>query len=263
VPSATVNEASKSLSDFRTELYERYVSTFKGDAQDAEASSGTAISAPDLGDYLGWFQYKYLPLFEGLPADSRILELGCGPGDMIDFLGQSGFSAVEGIDLSPEQIRIATNRGLTARVADVFEFLASSQQKYRVILAFDFVEHFSKDELVRLVPAMHAALEPGGHLLLQTANGQGLFPGQVAYGDLTHLTIFTPESLMQILRLWNFEDFRFVETGPVPVTVNGKIRLLAWKLITWCANQIRKIESGKTQEIWTENMICRCTKARD
>jgi 2-polyprenyl-3-methyl-5-hydroxy-6-metoxy-1,4-benzoquinol methylase len=255
-----MNEASKSLSDFRTELYERYVSTFKGRVRDGSASSEASIEAPDRGDYLGWSEYKYLPLFEDLPPDSRILELGCGPGDMIDFLQKSGFSAVEGIDLSREQIRIAKSRGLTARVADALEFLASNQEQYRVIGAFDFVEHFSKDELVRLVPAMHAALKPGGYLLLQTANGQGLFPGQVCYGDLTHMTIFTPESLVQILRLWNFEDFRFVDTGPAPINAKGKIRLLAWRLITWCANQVRRIETGKTQEIWTENMICRCTK---
>jgi 2-polyprenyl-3-methyl-5-hydroxy-6-metoxy-1,4-benzoquinol methylase len=240
------------VSDFRTELYERYVSTFKG--------SDAPTSSADRSAYFGWCHYKYLPLIEGLPRDGPILELGCGPGDMLEFLGRSGFSSVEGIDLSEEQVQIAKERGLNARVGDVSEFLESTPQRYRVILAVDFMEHFTKDELMRLVPMIRGALEPGGYLILQTPNGQGLFSNQVVYGDLTHLTIFTPESLKQLFRLSGFDEFLFVETGPTPRNLRGKLRALAWRTITWCANLVRKIESGKTQTIWTENMICRCTK---
>lgn len=249
---ADLDEASIPLSDFRTELYERYVSTFK--------ASDAPLSSLDLRAYFSLCRYRYLPLFEGLPKDCPILELGCGPGDMLEYLRLIGFSRAEGIDLSEEQVQIATDRGLNARVADVFECLESAPQRYRLILAMDFVEHFSKDELMRLVRAIRAALEPGGYLILQTPNGQGLFPSQVVYGDLTHLTIFTPESLQQLFRLWGFDEFHFVETGPVPVNWKGKIRALAWSVIKSCANLIRKIESGKSQAIWTENVICRCTK---
>jgi 2-polyprenyl-3-methyl-5-hydroxy-6-metoxy-1,4-benzoquinol methylase len=250
-----LTEASTSLSDFRTELYKRYVSTFKG--------SDARLSSSDLRSYFRWCQYKYLPLFEDLSKDVPILELGCGAGDMLEYLGRSGFSAAEGIDLSEEQVQIAKGRGLNARIADVFECLEAAPRRYRVILALDFLEHFSRDELMRLVPAIRAALEPGGYLIVQTPNGQGLFPHRVVYGDLTHLTIFTPESLKQLFRLWDFEQFHFVETGPAPHNLKGKLRVLAWSLITRCANLVRKIESGKTQSIWTENMICRCTKIGD
>jgi 2-polyprenyl-3-methyl-5-hydroxy-6-metoxy-1,4-benzoquinol methylase len=243
------------LSDFRTELYERYVSTFKESVTDDSDSRFVA--------FLDWCAYKYTPLFEGLPKDGRILEVGCGPGDMLEFLRRSGFTEIEGIDLSREQVQIATDRGLNARVADVFECLESSPEQYRVIIAVDLVEHFTKDELMRLVPAIRNALAPGGTLILQTPNGEGLFPNQVAYGDLTHLTIFTPDSLMQLFRLWGFGDFTFIEAGPVPRKLTGKLRVVAWRLIRWVANLIRRIEAGKSQAIWTETMICRCTKIAD
>ncbi len=121
------------------------------------------------------------------------------------------------------------------------------------------MEHFSKDELMRLVPAIKSALEPGGVLIVQTPNGQGLFPNQSVHGDLTHLTTFTPDSLTQLFRLWGFGEFRFVETGPVPADWKGKLRALAWSIITSTASLIRRIETGKTQAIWTESVICRCT----
>ena len=80
------------------------------------------------------------------------------------------------------------------------------------------------------------------------------------YGDLTHLTIFTPQSLVQLLRLFDFEAFRFVETGPAPVGLKGRFRVLAWGFVKACLNLLRRIETGKAQSVWTENMICRATR---
>jgi hypothetical protein len=107
------------------------------------------------------------------------------------------------------------------------------------------------------VRAMYAALQPGGRVLIQTANGAGLFSRQVVYGDLTHVTIFTPESLGQLLRPVGFQDLTWYETGPVPIRLRGKMDLLLWSVIKQVANTIRTIETGKRQAIWTENFICR------
>jgi SAM-dependent methyltransferase len=214
----------------------------------------------DLSSFFNWCRHHYLPLFRKLPRDAAILELGCGPGDLLQFLHDSGFSRAEGIDLSAEQVEIATGRGLNARVADVFECLETASQRYRVILAVDFVEHFSKDELMRLVPAIRSALEPGGQLIVQTPNGQGLFPHQIIYGDLTHMTIFTPDSLKQLFSLWEFDDFEFYDAGPAPGGWKGMIRTTAWSLIKFVANLVRRAETGKTQVVWSESLICRCRR---
>jgi len=246
------------LSDFRKELYERYVSTFKApDAADVDAAS-TALPA----SFLAWCDGCYGPVFEELPRDAAILELGCGPGDMLAFLKRRGFSDVRGIDLSAEQVAIARRRGLDAEVADVFRFLGdeSARGRYRVIVAVDILEHFTKDELMRLAPAIRDALEPGGWLIAQTPNGAGLFPGQVIHGDLTHLTIFTPDSLRQLLRLFGFDAFRFYETGPVARGLTGTLRALAWRCIKAALNLVRRIETGKSQAVWTETLICRCVR---
>lgn len=240
------------MPDFRNELYERYVSSFK--------RSDAVAGADDLGSFFNWCRYRYLPLFADLPRDSLILELGCGPGDMLQYLEQNGFDRTEGIDLSPEQVGIARGRGLNVRAGDVFECLASAPQRYRVILAIDFVEHFSKDELMRLIPAIRSALEPGGCLIVQTPNGQGLFPHQVIYGDLTHMTIFTPDSMKQLFSLSGFGDFEFFDAGPAPGGWKGLLRTVGWGLIKSFANLIRRIETGKTQALWSESLICRCTR---
>jgi SAM-dependent methyltransferase len=240
------------MPDFRDELYRRYVSTFKG-------MSGQ-MSGPALRLFWRWCAFKYLPLLTDVGRDEPVLELGCGPGHLLELLAMAGFANVQGIDVSAEQVELAKVRGLRAEATDVFDFLASREDLYGAIVAIDFLEHFTKDELVRLVPLIYRALKPGGVLLVQTANGQGLFPRQVIYGDFTHLTVFTPGSLAQLLKLFGFDQFRFRETGPAPLSPRGALNVVLWGAIKGFANAVRRVETGKRQEIWTENFICRAVK---
>lgn len=242
------------MSDFRTALYERYVSAFKGETAPRDEAA--------LAPYFRWCDYRLWPLFAELPRESRVLELGCGPGDLLLYLRQRGFGSLQGIDVSAEQVAIASARGLDAQVADVFEHLERSDARFDAILAFDFVEHFDREELMRLVPAIRRALSDDGRLILQTPNGAGLFPRAVIYGDLTHMTIFTPGSLRQLLRIHGFDDFRFRETAPVPKNAVGIARSVLWSGLRAVAGFVRRVETGTTQEVWTQNLICSCRKTR-
>jgi len=238
--------------DFRAALYSRYVSSFKGES--------AVLEGPALASFRAWWWHRLGPVLADLPRDARILELGCGAGHLLGLLGEHGFTRVEGIDLSAEQVELAVARGIPARVGDARKLLASHDGDYAAILAFDFIEHFDRGELLELATAIWRALAPGGRLLLQTPNGEGLMPGQVIYGDLTHLTIFTPGSLEQLLRFGGFTDFAFSESGPAPLSLRGRVRVLAWKLVKLLAGMVRRIETGKRQAIWTETMFCRCRK---
>ena len=235
------------MPDFRKPLYQRYVSGFKTERNEQLSESA-----------LVWYKYKYLPLLSGVKPNDAILDLGCGNGNLMQFFQRNGFINVKGIDISPEQINIAVSRGLDTYVADVFDFLPPREETFDVIFAIDVIEHFNKEEIISLFPIIHRSLKEGGRLILQTPNGQGLFPQQVIYGDFTHLTIFTPDSLRHILKIAGFDNIRFFETGPIPKKIKGVIRWILWRIVKGIANIFRKIEAGKTQEIWTENMICSC-----
>lgn len=235
--------------DFREQLYSRYVSAFKGPR--------------DEGQDLRWYRYaqfKLVPLLRGLPRDGPILDLGCGAGQMLHLLTDRGFTNVSGIDVSAEQVRLATDRGLNATVGDVFVHLRGSQASFDAITALDLVEHFDKSEQISLFEGIYAALRPGGRLIIETPNGEGLFASQVIYGDLTHLTIFSEGSLSQLLRLMGFEKIEFYETGPAPKDLKGRVRGLLWRIVKLAANSARVIESGETQRLWTKNLICCCRK---
>ena len=256
---------TSSPESYRTALYEKYVSAFK--------SENSSLSEAELSRYFEWCDQRYYPILKLLPKSAAILELGCGHGRMLAYLRKNGFRNVTGIDISEEQIELAKKAALNAERADVFEYLNKNSPSfsrrglgggppsgYDCIIAIDFVEHFTREELFRLFPAIHDALSANGIILIQTVNGEGLFPNQIARGDLTHETILSPGSLSQLFAATGFRDPQFFECSPVASGLKGMLRSIAWGLIRSLANTIRKIEAGKSQNIWTENLICTAKK---
>lgn len=241
------------MDSFRDDLYERYVSSFKHTAPE-ELERAARANYPFL-------DFKYLPLLEATPREARILELGAGSGGFLAWLRDRGFKNATGVDVSSEQSRLAHAHGVVIEVADVFDYLRENTRLFDVIVGIDFAEHFSRSELMRLIPLIASRLRVRGVLILQTPNGSGLFAGQVLFGDLTHMTVLTPDSIRQLLSLHGFGEFEFFETGPVPNGLRGRIRSFAWWIIKKAANTVRRIEARKRQDLWTENLICRCTKS--
>jgi 2-polyprenyl-3-methyl-5-hydroxy-6-metoxy-1,4-benzoquinol methylase len=238
------------MADFRKSLYERYVSEFKG------ATNGEG----NLKSRRKWWERKILPLLSTVSRSSPILEIGCGGGFLLEWLCENGFTNVEGVDVSDEQVNIAVARGLSVRRDDAFAALQNRQQAFGAVIAIDVVEHFTKDENLQLFQAVSRSLVPGGAFIIQTPNGDALLPGPVIYGDLTHMTIFNSNSLTQLLKVCGFDADEFKEAGPVAKNIAGLIRVFVWGLIKILANGVRVIECGKPQTLWTQVLLCKATK---
>ena len=101
------------MPDVRSNFYSQYVSKFKKEY--------SVLGDKDRARYFACCEHWFLPLLKGLNPDSRILELGCGSGYMLEFLTHHGFTNVHGIDISTEMVDLAKERGNSAEVADVFE----------------------------------------------------------------------------------------------------------------------------------------------
>ena len=237
------------MSDIRSQFYESYVSTIKYE--------NALLTPAELMHYYRWCDARYFPILRNLEKTSSILELGCGHGRVLCYLRTKGFTNAKGIDVSEEQIVLARKDGCNAEQADVLEYLKDqAPASLDCVIAIDFVEHFTKEELLRLFELLHTTMKSGGVLVLQTVNGEGLFPRQIIYGDLTHMTILSPGSMGQLLSATGFHDMKYFECAPLASGIKGMIRANGWKIIRAGANAIRKIESNKTQSVWTENFIC-------
>ncbi len=235
------------MNDFREELYRRYSSTFKEHISKFDKKS--------VATTLGKYRYQYLPILKQFNKDVRILELGCGRGIFLEFLINNEFKNVFGIDVSKEQIDIAKTQNLNVEEIGVLKYLKDNDEKFELIFAIDLIEHFHKDELIPLFEGIYNNLRIGGAFVFHTPNGLGINANRIIYGDLTHSTIFTPNSAMQILKLVGFNEIKFFETEPYAKDVNGTLRLLLWKIVKLFFNVIRLIETGGTEKILTQNFI--------
>ncbi|MGB5287162.1 MAG: class I SAM-dependent methyltransferase [Ignavibacteriaceae bacterium] len=233
--------------DFRKELYSKYNSTYKVHISDFDFKS--------ISKMWKWFDHKYLPLISSYPKDSAILELGCGRGYMLEYLRNHGYRNLKGIDISDEQIKIAKQKEIDVEVADVIEYLKKGKEKFKVIIALDFVEHFYKEELITLFEGIYNNLQYDGLFFFHTPNGQTILSPDLVYGDLTHVTIFNPNSAQQLLRVVGFKEITFYEAGPVSKNLNGFIRLFLWKTIKFGYNCVRLVETGSMEKILTQNFI--------
>lgn len=235
-------------SDHRAAYYRNYVSRFRcrnpvGNRWNEDA-------------YLAWCEEHYGSWLADAPRDGPVLELGAGDGSMLAYLQSVGFRDIAGIDISEEQAAVARSLGRQVRVQDVFEALSVPVDTLSGMVALDFLEHFTKAEIGELLRLAALALQPGGFILIRTPNGQGIFSGQIVYGDITHTTIFTPRSLRQALDLAGFTDVRFKETTFVRRGLRGRVRGVLWSIIRANANAIRRVQAGKGQDIWSENFLC-------
>lgn len=110
------------------------------------------------------------PLLQVGGTSRRVLDLGCGRGEWLEWVGSIGFDG-RGVDLDEDMLREARERGLVVDQGDAIEALRSAKpESFCVVSAFHVVEHLSFPLLCELLKEAHRVLEPGGLLILETPN---------------------------------------------------------------------------------------------
>lgn len=98
-----------------------------------------------------------------------------------------------------------------------------------MVIAFDVIEHFTRDELLPFVDEVHRVLKPGGRWIIHVPNGESPFFGSIRYGDMTHELAFTRTSLAQLLLASGFTEMRSFEVQPVVHGAKSALRWLLWR----------------------------------
>ncbi|WP_136161972.1 class I SAM-dependent methyltransferase [Sphingomonas flavalba] len=97
-----------------------------------------------------------------LPADARVLEIGCGTGHNLAMLGR--FGAVDAIEIDPVARGVASERLGRPVGSSPLPDLAGVPGGYALIAALDVVEHVADDRAA--LRAMADRLAPGGRMLI-------------------------------------------------------------------------------------------------
>ncbi len=102
---------------------------------------------------------------------TRVLDLGCGTGALLEHLRDAGLEA-RGLDVSPEMIAVAQRR-LGPGVVRVQRFQdLEEREDYDAVLSLSFTFNYCAgvSEAREVLAGFHRALRPGGLLLLQVAH---------------------------------------------------------------------------------------------
>ncbi|MEI6839068.1 MAG: class I SAM-dependent methyltransferase [Alcaligenaceae bacterium] len=238
------------LNNYRTRIYNHYVL-----AWDAANVPQSLAELENRGPTMRFVINTFFPK----DKFAAILDLGCGHGTLVYFAQQSGYANTQGVDLSTQQVALAKQLGIAnITQGDLMAALrATPPASLDAVIAFDVIEHFTKDELIDLVDAIHAALKPSGCWIIHAPNANSPFVGAVRYGDYTHEQAFTPTSIQQLLKASGFDRIVFAECGPRVHGLKSLGRVILWQIVRGFLIMANAAETGAVGvgegAVWTRN----------
>jgi 2-polyprenyl-3-methyl-5-hydroxy-6-metoxy-1,4-benzoquinol methylase len=198
---------------------------------------------------------------EHFPPDraAQILDLGCGHGALLHFAREAGFANAIGVDGSHQQVLAARALGIPGvEERDIFDKLQSqAQESVDVVVSFDVIEHFTRDELIDFVDAVRRVLRRGGRWIIHSPNGESPFASRMRYWDYTHELSFTRTSIAQLLLSSGFTTVTSHEDAPVVHGVRSAVRAAAWALIRLGLRAYIAVETGdgRSRNIFSQNFV--------
>jgi SAM-dependent methyltransferase len=144
-----------------------------------------------------------------------VVDIGCGRGEFLALLRERGQHAV-GVDSNGLAVQRLNEAGFDIVHADALEYVAGlADQSIAGFTAFQVIEHLPNAYLRKLLAAMHAKLERGGFVLLETVNPYCLETYRSFYLDPTHLNPVPKDLLAIMLRFYGFERLRAYYQYPI------------------------------------------------
>ncbi len=167
-----------------------------------------------------------LVLFPGM----KVLDVGCGDGHYLYYLQEQGCADLTGIDSSQDRLdRCQKQIKGQFECADAFQWLENCSNQYDLVVCNHMIEHFTDEPLFYLLELLVKVTKKGGSILLTTPNACTPWAGYNHYSDLTHVRLFTPESLTQLLSLYGLTSTCYPEAA-VPYDAGTFLRWVLWKI---------------------------------
>ena len=94
--------------------------------------------------------------------DLKLLDIGCGAGNMIHHLSRYG--TVKGVEIDPRPVAVAHERGYDVDQGDATQGLAYEDASFDVVTALDVIEHNQDDAAI--LHEVHRVVKPGGHTVV-------------------------------------------------------------------------------------------------
>jgi 2-polyprenyl-3-methyl-5-hydroxy-6-metoxy-1,4-benzoquinol methylase len=224
---------------------------------------GSTHNAGDIGDlykrYAPFAKYNFIRHFPK-NKNLRIIDIGCGFGQMLHALKHYGYDNISGVDLSPESVDFCRNNGFQVTQGDLVTFVDTERELYDVIIMNDIIEHIPKADIIPSLQSYHGALSPGGLLMIKTFNSANPILGLDArYCDFTHELGFTESSFRQVLLVAGFSPHNVrIVPSELYVYFYNPLNYVAWLMnscISLCIKLYFRLNGRVISNIFTKNMI--------
>lgn len=245
------------MSEFRDRIYRSYPNA-GGKSTAPENPAGLEPRGPLFRQVI----HRHFPADRG----ANIIDLGCGHGAFLYFARQRGYRNVTGVDRSSGQVAAAKRLGIEGvREGDLQAILRSlPDDSQDVVIAFDVIEHFTKDELFAFANETYRVLRTDGKWIIHTSNGESPLFGRIRYGDFTHELAFTQVSITQLLKACGFSQVSCYEDTPIPHGIKSAARWLLWKIIRMGLRFFLAVETGDLgrDAIFSQNFLAVAIKSK-
>jgi SAM-dependent methyltransferase len=163
---------------------------------------------------------RHSDYLELLRTRKRVVDLGCGRGELLELLGEAEVSAY-GVEIDPDNVAVCREKGLEIVEGDAVSHLEGLEESaLDGIVASHLIEHLKPEVLWRLITAAAEKLAVDGIILLETPNPESLLAGSINFHrDPTHVRPVHPDTLSFLCESAGFSGVEIRRLAPVPADV--------------------------------------------
>lgn len=170
--------------------------------------------------------------FERTVNRGPVLEIGCGPGEIANYLAMEGLP-VTGIDISEEMIRQAAslNPRIPFETGDVFALRFAAGSIAGIVAPY-LIVNFTHDDLEPAFREMHRVLAPAGVLFISFHAGNETMELKdfFAPGNTIPYTLFDPDAMARALEAAGFTVTEHIVRRPHEGEVTTRAYIFAKKI---------------------------------
>lgn len=192
-------------------------------------------------DYLEFQNERMLDTIDFIDSNSKILEVGCAPGQLLFLLDRLGYR-VSGVDVDPDRLcNFWRKHNLQIQKVDIEkDLLPFDNEAFDTVLLLQVLEHLRVNPL-GAIRELYRILRPGGEIIVSVPNITPLhrlrfflgksyldhpleaFAKLEWLGHAGHVRLYSKEELIDVLKAIGFTDCQSHYRGKYPTGWKPKL----------------------------------------